>query len=423
MLIISLSSCVVIENKFSALPPGVWRAELNLSKPGDNLDENYRKRFERDNILPFLFEVVYDSRDSFHIEIINGPERIIVDDISFGHNRANGRDSLLMKFPEFNSHILAYFEEDVIEGRFYKPYRNNYSIPFVARHGNDNRFDHVEKDQGWNVSGTWSVTFGIEDTTSQYPAVGEFVQDDSTDLVTGTFMTETGDYRFLSGKLIGEHLWLSCFDGSHAFLFKSKLSDADHMTGFFKSGNHFETLWSGKRDADAQLIDPDSLTSVTDREFKVNVTDRQGNNLDLSQGQWQGKAKVIQIMGTWCPNCKDETIFLSEFYRNKPEGIEILSLAFERPKSRQEAYRVIDGYVDKMNVPYDVYWGGSSSKEEASKAFPSLSGVLAFPTLIFLDQENRIVRVHTGFNGPATSKYDDFVESFNETIKTLTSNE
>jgi hypothetical protein len=55
--------------------------------------------------------------------------------------------------------------------------------------------------------------------------------------VTGTFLTTTGDYRFLEGTVSGNQLYLSCFDGGHAFLFTAKIDDDKTLSdGKFFSG-------------------------------------------------------------------------------------------------------------------------------------------------------------------------------------------
>ena len=396
----------------------MWRAELDLAGDLESTAE-FQKQFDLDSKLPFLFEVIYANSDSFFLEIINGRERIKITDLSFGHNRSTGQDSLVISFPEYNTYIKAYFEEDLLEGRWYVPGKGDYSIPFLARHGKADRFEHVEESQGLNVSGKYAVVFGIDDENEEYPAVGTFTQDG--EIVNGTFETETGDYRYLSGEVVGNHLWLSCFDGSHAFLFKSKISPTGQMTGFFKSGKHWQTLWTAEKDSLARLSDPDSLSKPTEDVFIFNFQDENDDPIDLNSGKFQGKAKVIQIMGTWCPNCKDESLFLADFHKNKPSNLEIISVAFERQKNAEEAYGLINAYKDKLDIQYDIVLGGQASKAEASEKFPSITEIISFPTLIFLDEANQIRRIHTGFNGPATDKYQPFLESFSKTISEITS--
>jgi hypothetical protein len=49
-----------------------------------------------------------------------------------------------------------------------------------------------------------------------------------------------------------------------------------------------------------------------------------------------------------------------------------------------------------------------------------LNHVLSFPTLIFIDKNEKVQKIHTGFNGPGTGEsYDEFMIEFNEIINGL----
>ena len=90
----------------------------------------------------------------------------------------------------------------------------------------------IPKTAIFNVSGRWSAHFRGENDSTE--AVGEFRQ--SGNQVNGTFLTTTGDYRFLDGVVDGDTLRLSTFDGGHAYSFVSKIIDTGMMRGFFYSG-------------------------------------------------------------------------------------------------------------------------------------------------------------------------------------------
>ena len=414
--LLSLESCLVVEKEFAAIPPGSWRAILYLgdqSVPGAvSLGAK-----DQDNKLPFNFDVEYKTVDSFVIVLKNGPERIVLDDISFGHNRATGRDSIVINFPEYGSYIKAYYEEDILEGRWYVPSKGNYSIPFLAQSGKAERFFTTSLEAENNVAGTWSATFGMDGKEEPWPAVGEFKQKDA--IVTGTFLTETGDYRFLEGVVDDRFLWLSCFDGAHAFLFKSNIV-GDSMSGFFKSGHRYETLWTATKEGEADLMDPLDITKADLAEaFNFKIIQKNGDAAMLTDMVESGKPTLIQIMGTWCPNCKDETVFLKSYLKDNPDAIQVVSVAFERGDSYIEGYKSIERYTSRMEVPYPVYYGGPADKSVASEVFDQLSGITSFPTTVFLDRNGRIYKVHTGFNGPATSKYEEFKEMFYLTVEQL----
>lgn len=425
-----LSSCLVIENEFSALPPGPWRGVLKLDyKPvsanpkGEPLPEKMNLQFEEvsQGELPFNFELVYDSPKEFHLEIINGEERIEVRDISIGRDRSTAKDTLIINFPVYDSYIQAIYEEDIIEGSWVVNNRGTeYRIPFVARHGKDHRFTTLRKKPVMDVSGEWAVNFEGSEKEDPYPAIAEFKQDGN--MLTGTFRTETGDYRYLAGSVQANKLYLSCFDGAHAFLFEAKIRDDSTLIGSFRSGKHYRTLWSAKRDPDFQLTSPDELTYLREGydRFDFSFPDGDGNQVSPYDEAYQGQVRIVQIMGTWCPNCRDETLFLQEYMEENPsDELAVISLAFERHRDEERAWQAIHTFQDKMNVEYPVLLAGHSKKLEAAQALPMLNEVVSYPTMIIMDKQGEVRRVHTGFSGPATSEYDNFKKDFDQFIQQL----
>ena len=60
-----------------------------------------------------------------------------------------------------------------------------------------------------------------------------------------------------------------------------------------------------------------------------------GEQVSLKDGRFKNKIIVVQIMGTWCPNCLDESKYYADYYsKNKDKGIEIIALAFEYAKTK-----------------------------------------------------------------------------------------
>jgi thiol-disulfide isomerase/thioredoxin len=423
------SECVM-PNQFNVIAPGPWRAFLQLTGKNSSPVKTKREFYKRDDKvmyeavtqgeLPFTFNVVYTTPDSFYLEIKNGDEIIKVDDITYGRDKGNGDDTIRIEFPIYNSYIKAVYEDKVIEGNWYDKNRKNYSIHFVAKQGQSHRFTTLRKAPIMDVSGKWEVTFGGEDEVP-YSAIGEFKQDGN--YLTGTFLTETGDYRFLEGTVQADKLYLSVFDGSHAFLFEAKILEDKSMIGTFQSGKHYKTNWTATKNDNAKLGNAYELTYLKDgyKTFDFEFKDADENLVSSKDERFKGKAKIIQIFGTWCPNCRDETNFLVDFYKNeKPENLEIIGLAFEKFREESRAAKAIKTYVDKMNVPYPMLIAGYSNKTEAATALPMLNAVISYPTMIFIDKNDKVVKIHTGFNGPATSKYAEFVNEFEEIIGELT---
>ncbi len=420
---LGLNSCVDFSNTFEKLPPGKWRASLQLDLAPKQLAAQKEEYVEVEKLnsaaeLPFNFDLQYDAQQNIVISIHNGDERIEVKDIIFGRDRESGKDTFRIDFPLYQSYIEGFYEESTMEGNWVVTTKENYRIPFIAKHGVGHRFVDKKMAADADLSGKWEVKFEV-DTEDEYPAIAEFKQTGSK--LEGTFLTETGDYRYLEGIVQKNKFWLSTFDGSHAFLFEGKILEDKSIIGTFRSGKHYTSNWVATKNDNVQLGDPYTLTYTTDDQpLAFNFTNVNGEPFDINQEKYEGKAKLIQILGTWCPNCKDETNFLVEFYKNKPDNLEIIGVAFEKYKTQSEAAPVLDLYKDKMNVPYDIVYGGYYNKKEASAAFPNLNKIISYPTLIYLNKDNEVVHIHTGFSGPATSKYAEFKQSFAKKIEGLT---
>lgn len=387
------------QNKNEMLNTGTWRAVLKL---------------RADVSLPLNFELK-KIQDKYLLEIINADEKIAVDEISIIN------DSIFIKLPLFDSEIKGKFDANSITGAWFNYSRKeNISIPFEAKFGIDFRFTNETKTPMANISGRWETDFskGTEDSSK---AIGVFVQ--SANSLTGTFLTPTGDYRYLAGTVQGDSVMLSCFDGSHAFLFRAKIDEHGNLNGDFHSGNHWLEPWTAKRNEQFQLPNPDSLTFLKSGYDKVNFSfpDLDNKPVSLSDKRFEGKVVIVQIMGTWCPNCMDETNFLSSYYaKHKSENLEIIGLGYEKTSDFSKAKSSLERLKKRFNVEYTLLFAGSSKKEEAAKTLPMLNHIMSFPTTIFIDKKGKVRKIHTGFSGPATgNEYEKFKEEFSSFVEKL----
>ncbi len=419
--IITVSSCIAPNSTFEKIPPGIWRGALLLdrtpvAKYGD--DRDIVKKFDFDSELPFNFEVVYDNDTSFHIIIHNDSERIKVTDIFFGRDKATAKDTVIINFPIYDSYIKAIYEDGVMEGDWIVNYRENYKIPFKAVHGVSDRFAMVDNGEVLNVDGKWACTFDIG-TETEYKAVGIFKQDGKK--IVGTFLTETGDYRFLEGIVYKDKLYLSTFDGSHAYMFLGKVLGDGTITGTFRSGSQYTTNWEAKRDEKASLANAYELTKrVGDAPLSFTFPNTAGQQVSINDDKYKGKTKLIQVMGSWCPNCMDETVFLQEYFKKNPmDDVAIISLGFERYEDEKKSTAALKRFADRMKIDHEVLYAGYYDKDVAAQKLPQLDKIISYPTLLFVDKDNKIVKIHTGFSGPATPGYADFEKEFTTTLNSI----
>lgn len=420
LIIFIFQYCIEPKNPYPSLAPGIWRGVLNLNpEPKLSLKDEI-DRYEKDKTrpindiesdLPFLFEIKYQNEKPY-IEIINAEERIRLEDVRVARNRSTAEDTVFIDFPIFDSHIRAILKEGILQGDWTVRSKVNYSIPFTARFGKNQRFDVVTESPASDMSGNWSCIFDA-DTKNPYPAVGELKQ--SGNMLSGTFRTETGDYRYLEGTVNGNKFYLSCFDGAHAFLFFGKVT-GDSLIGTFKSGKSAPSYFEGIKNNNARLTDAVTLNKATGTPVSFSFLDQNGNTKTLKE--YTKDIKIIQIMGTWCPNCYDETRFITSYLKAHPDqSIDVIALACERYRDTAKSLASIKNYKNRMNMPYDILLASTSTnKAETSKQLPFIDTILSYPTMIVLDKKNTIQFIHTGIDGPATSKYKDFVKDFEDRI-------
>ncbi|MUU78417.1 peroxiredoxin family protein [Winogradskyella endarachnes] len=353
--------------------------------------------------LPFNFEVTSASE----LKVFNAEEVIDVDEITYNN------DSVFINFPVFEGYVAAKLDGDNLNGNFIKESLNRV-VPFSAEFDNATRFNVSEK-PSQNVSGIWETVFSIGIVDDEYIAKGIFKQEGKK--VTGTFRTTTGDYRYLEGVMDGDQMKLSTFDGAHAFLFTAKVTDST-MEGLFYSGNHWKEPFIAKRNKNFELPNSNDLTFLKDGYDALDFAfpNTSDELVSLKDDRFKNKVVVVQIMGTWCPNCLDESKYYAEFYKNnKDKDIEFVALAFEYAKTKEAAFSRIDRLQSKIDINYPILLAqyGTSDKAKAQEKLPMLNHVLSYPTSIFIDKKGKVRKIHTGFNGPATGeKYVEFKEEF-----------
>ncbi|MEG3658729.1 TlpA disulfide reductase family protein [Arenibacter palladensis] len=395
-LCILLNGCK--DSEAVVLAEGIWLAELEV---GD------------DQILPFNFNLMDTRNGEYVIELYNSDETIFIDEI-----KVKG-DSVVIRMPVFEGYVAGKFTTKKITGEFIKENEERV-LPFRAVHGINDRFKS-EGIPNTNISGDWEVLFKPENGGS-YMAKGIFKQVD--DKVSGTFRTATGDYRYLDGINTVDSVMFSTFDGARAYLFKAKTTDST-MVGVFYSGKHSKEFFVAKRNENYELPNSETLTYMKKGYDKLSFSfpDSNGNLVSLSDPVFKEKVVIIQIMGTWCPNCLDETKFLVDYLeKNSNEDITVIALAFEYAKTKEAAFKSINRLKDRIGVQYPILLAqyGGIDKEMAQKKLPMLNHVLSFPTTIIVGKKGGVQKIYTGFNGPATgSNYDSFKKDFHNFILQL----
>ena len=361
--------------------------------------------------LPFRFEIAKHDNKPVMI-IYNANERIECDEITMKG------DSLFVTLPLYNSEFRLKAGQNRLEGVWINKARNTpVSIPFHATRGILQRFPFTNENAlPQKINGRWETWF---DSGTADSSLGIGIFESNGGLVTGTFLTASGDHRFLEGILDGDSLKLSVFDGAHAWLYLAKIK-GDQMEGIHYSGLSYQGKFTAKRNDAIQLRDPEAISSASGT-INFSLPDPDSNFVSFNDPKHRQKVKIIQILGTWCPNCMDETKFLDSVYAaRKEEGLEIFGLAFERSENFTTAAANVRRMKTRLEVDYPVLIAGVARKGEVEKVLPAVKNFFSYPTTIFIDRKGNVVKVHAGFSGPATGEaWLKYQQDFRRTLDRL----
>lgn len=383
------------DNRRNSLTDGLWRGVIHM----------------QEKETPFSFELT-ENGDSLQMRIYNAEETLAIKDI------IRRGDSLYVPMHIFDTELQMVEESGSLKGTWIKHYAGDYNLPFTATR-EDSRYPEPEEDPSINMSGKWAVTFQKNLSPGDTrPAIGLFKQEGTR--LTGTFLTPTGDYRYLEGVVNRNSFSISSFDGENAHLFEGTMDTDEQLQGTFWSGKSRKENWTAVRNEKATLPNADTLTYLKDGHDSLHFEfpDLEGKTVSLSDPKYRNKVVIVQIFGTWCPNCMDETLFLADWYRkNKTKEVEIIGLAYEQKEDFDYARKRVKRMADKLGAEYDFLIAGTSKKESASKSLPMLNHIMSFPTTIFIDKKGKVRKIHTGFSGPGTGEY---YEKFKEDFDLLT---
>lgn len=392
-LIYILSVLGFLFNQAQPLKEGIWNGNFVFS--------NVRP--------PFSFEVKnVDGRPPV-ITLLNGKDRQVI------NNAVIDGDSIFIPLNPFDASLRAKFSDTEMKGTWKKNYQKG-KVDFQANYGGM-RFEKPDI-SGATLANKWAIEFK-PGTADKYPAVGLFEQE-GTD-VTGTIITEVGDFRFFEGIVEGDSIKMSSFDGVHAFMIAGVKTGEGWNGSFYFNKNYLEK-WVASPDPEAAIENPFEMVTIDEIKHKP-YFDLLGagsgkNAIDVTK--FAGKVVIIQVFGTWCPNSLDQTRFLVDWYKTKSDKVEIVGTTYEPNYSQEYGLKRIADYTANLGIPYDIYLGGRMNKSQPAYSFPFIEKINAFPTLVILDKNGFARYVHSYFTGPATGAYFEvFKTRLNEQIDEL----
>ena len=325
---------------------------------------------------PITTVLVERSNSSWVVR--NGEERVVL--------RPTDQEEVYA-LPVFGGSWAGEWVEGVWQGHWTDSLRpNNYRVPITLSPIVNNR-----SAAGPKTSSRWQTSQGV------------LLLDSREDSVWATISTPTGDYRYLAGTKKDNNLIFSTFDGAHLFRFHATMKGDSLVNGSFLSGTHYRTSFDGVL-LEGEQNWQSGRQAYNGKDIYIKGVSPEGDTIIWSEEILLSAGKsglVVDIMGTWCPNCMDEARLLTEFAPQHP-NVQFVSLAFERTTDKKALAR-LKQFQRELGLSWDVLLGGKANKRVAAETIGIVDTVHSFPTTIFWSLGADPV-IHTGFNGPATGE-------------------
>lgn len=372
--------------------------------------------------LPFYLQLDGDGRGDWAVSIRNGSERIDVPDV-----REHG-DEMVLGFPHYDSELRLRIDvaQSRIAGEWIKRRGEGKTTRMKVQNAPAPQRFAATPTQADGASEDWCVgRFRVRFDRAEQPAVAllQRARGSYHDL-EGTFLTTLGDYRYLAGNVRDRGFSLSCFDGAHAFLFDAEHDpDTGGMRGDFWSSDTWHETFTAVRDDDAALPDGFGLTATAaGRDLGTTTLHTlDGEARTLEHDGLAGTVRVVEIFGTWCPNCHDHGEYLAGLHRRYAgRGLQVVGIACEHRGDRERSARQVRAFAARHGVDYPIWLGGSSDKADATEHLGFVDRVRAFPTTLFVDRQGRVRHVYQGWSGPATgAEHERLKERFEAIVEQL----
>jgi thiol-disulfide isomerase/thioredoxin len=341
--------------------------------------------------VPFTFEVAGEGK-SLSGSFFNGDRRIT----STSSEVADG--AVTFGFGQFGSTLRA----RLADGRLTGEYQRARGTPYPFQAGRAAAPATAAGDVP-SIGGTWLV--GAKSRKGE--TAWRFIAQQNGAQVSATILRVDGDTGTLTGSYRDGRFVLSHFSGARPLLLEVTL--APDGTLLLKQNKQTE-LVAAREGADTAKAfgtptDPGAHTTVKDagEVFQFSFPDLDGRIVSNTDDQFRGKVLLVNISGSWCPNCHDEEPFLVSLYEKyRARGLEVVTLSFEEAE-QQPGYARLRAFIKTYGIQSTVLLAGEP--DTASAKLPQAVNLNAFPTTFFIGRDGRVRGTHAGFPSPGSGEY------------------
>jgi thiol-disulfide isomerase/thioredoxin len=372
---------------------------LTLLASGQSVEGTWDATVAVNNVsVPFKIEIDGTGAD-VHSYFFNGDDRV---NPSNSGTFQNG--SLVLTFDSYATKLEATLNDGVLTGTYGGGSGNAYAFQ-AKRHDPSmvaSSDQHVP-----DISGLWEIQVKSPKGESAW----HFVVNQTGAKIDAAILRVDGDTGTLSGNFKDGKFILSHFTGERPF-YVEVTPQADGSLQLQIASFHDTQTLVALRPAEARarnLAPPDDPTQHTrvkdaSQPLRFCFPDLNGRILSNTDDRFQGKVVLVNITGSWCPNCHDEAPFLEELYRKyHGQGLEIVALDFEPAEQLQSLSRV-RAFIKRYGIEYTYLIAGEPS--QLNDKIPQAENLNAWPTTFFVGRNGLVRSIHTGFTSHASGELD-----------------
>lgn len=342
--------------------------------------------------VPFPFEIT-NAGGKTRASFLNGDLRIT------STASAIEGDRVEFTFGQYGSTLRATFTNGVLTGQYERPKGRGNPLPFTAAQATAVA-PHVKAP---SIDGVWIVQAKSRRAESAW----RFIAEQKGSQVTATILRIDGDTGTMYGSFKDGKFVLGHFSGSRPLLVEVTPNADGTLT--ISQNKQPGMLAARQGEATARSLgtptDPNLYTSMKDpnEPFRFSFPNLEGEIESNTDAKYKGKVLLVNIAGSWCPNCHDETPFLVALYKKyKAKGFEIVGLSFEETEQQPGLAR-LRAFNDTYGIDYTVLVPGNP--DQLNEKVPQASNLDAFPTSFFVGRDGRVRAVHAGFPSPGSGEF------------------
>jgi thiol-disulfide isomerase/thioredoxin len=375
---------------------GLWDAKLTV-------DPDYS--------LPFPLEFA-ETGGQVTGAFFNGDERVT----STGGTFKDG--ALQLDFAHYDSHLEAKLEQGVLRGKYGNTrggFRDFEARPHTAV--------SAATGPAPAIGGLWDVP---HESAKGEKAWRLIVRQEGTE-VSAAILRVDGDSGTLRGTWQQDRFILNLYDGARGATLEA-VPQPDHtlaLTLRSVRGGKPLTLTALRPDAArAQGLppptDPAAHTRVKNpaEPFAFSFPGLDGQVVSNTDARFRNKVVIVNVTGSWCPNCHDEAPYLQALYtKYRSLGLEVVAIDFEEAEQLKKLTR-LPAFIKKYGIEYPYLVAGEP--KEAAVKLPQTENLNTWPATFFIGRDGRVRAVHAGFAAPASGEFHtDLVREITHTVESL----